>query len=108
MLNDSSSGSNEQALRVSVSEAARLFGVDAKTIRRAIKQQQIRYIVVRNRYKILFSSLVSWSQLSSVVQKRRDERGIGQWVAQWTIRNTKYSPRPPTPTDKEPKTSASG
>ena len=32
------------------------------TIRRAIKANEIRYIVVRNRYKIAFSSMLKWSQ----------------------------------------------
>ena len=36
-------------VRVSVSEAARLFGVDQHTIRRAIKRQELRYIVVQSR-----------------------------------------------------------
>ena len=99
---DPSSSASEQALRVSVSEAARLFGVDPKTIRRALQQQKLRYIVVRNRYKILFSSLVTWYQLSPTTQRHRDERGIGQWVTQWSIRNTKFSPRPPKSTDPSP------
>ncbi|MBM3205208.1 helix-turn-helix domain-containing protein, partial [Candidatus Uhrbacteria bacterium] len=51
----------DQSLRVSVGEAARLFGVNPRTVQRAIKENKLRYIVVKNRYKILFSSLVSWS-----------------------------------------------
>ena len=85
----------EAAIRVSISEASRLFGVNPRTIRRAIKDKELRYIVVRNRYKILFSSLVSWSQSRITVQHKRDQLGIGQWVQTWKIQNTLYSPRPP-------------
>ncbi len=85
----------EQAVRVTVSEAARLFGVNPRTIRRALKEQKLRYIVVRNRYKILFSSLVLWSQQSHAIQRKRDRHGIGQWVDLWKIKNTLYSPRAP-------------
>ncbi|MSR85527.1 DNA-binding protein [Candidatus Uhrbacteria bacterium] len=87
--------SYEQPVRVSISEAARLFGVNARTIRRALQEQELRYIVVQNRYKILFTSLIAWSQQSTHIQKKRDQKGIGQWVEKWKIRNTLYSPRPP-------------
>lgn len=82
-------------VRVSISEAARLFGIHARTIRRAISTGEIRYIVVRGRYKIHFGSLVSWSQQSAGVRRKRDEKGIGQWVDQWKIKNVKFSPREP-------------
>jgi IS30 family transposase len=85
----------QKAVRVSISEAARLFGVNPRTIRRAIQRQELRYIVVQNRYKVLFASLVSWSQAHASVRHKRDESGIGQWVDQWKIRNTRYSPHPP-------------
>ena len=88
-------GTDNQSLRVSVSEAARLFGVNPRTIQRAIKDGKLRYIVVKNRYKILFSSLVSWSQSQIKIQNKRDSLGLGQWVEKWKIKNTLYSPRPP-------------
>lgn len=93
--NQQEQSQNEAIIRVSISEASRLFGVNSRTIRRAIKNKELRYIVVRNRYKILFSSLVSWSQSRATVQHKRDRLGIGQWVQTWKIQNTLYSPRPP-------------
>jgi excisionase family DNA binding protein len=87
--------SSEQPVRVSINEAARLFGINPRTIRRALQSQELRYIVVRNRYKILFSSLVTWSQSRTSLRNKRDKEGIGQWVDQWKIKNTLYSPRPP-------------
>lgn len=81
-------------IRVSVSEAARLFGVDPHTIRRAIKNQEIRYVVVKGRYKINFESLVKWSQNRITVKNKMDKRGIGQYVDRWKISATKFSPNP--------------
>ena len=83
------------SVRVSISEAARLFGIHARTIRRAIQDGEIRYVVVLGRYKLHFGSLVSWSQRTTTVRNKCDSRGIGQWVDQWKIKNTKFSPRPP-------------
>ena len=57
-------------IRVSISEAARLFGVSTKTIQRAIAQGELVYIVVRGRYKINFASLVAWSQKKVTVKNK--------------------------------------
>ena len=81
-------------MRLSVTEAAKLFGIDQITIRRAIKDKQIRYIVVRGRYKISFSSLLKWSQQRTSVRNKLSQKGIGQYVDKWKISNTLYSPRP--------------
>ncbi len=101
----------DSIIRVSVSEAARLFGVSTQTVRRAIAEREVVYVVVRNRYRISFESLVRWSQQSKTVSKKSERRGIGQFVVQWKIRNTLYSPNPavfhsesPAPgIDKSPK-----
>lgn len=86
--------SNQPIVRVSVSEAARLFGLNPRTIRRAITANELTYIVVRGRYKVNFESLVRWSQKKPSIGKKRDSGGIGQYVNQWKIRNTLYSPNP--------------
>ncbi|OIO52581.1 hypothetical protein COY93_04665 [Candidatus Uhrbacteria bacterium CG_4_10_14_0_8_um_filter_58_22] len=83
-------------IRVSVSEAARLFGVSTKTVRRAIADGEITYVVVRGRYKVSFESLVKWSQHRPSVRTKLDEDGIGQFVGQWKIKNRLYSPNPQT------------
>ena len=46
-------------IRVSISEGARLFGVNPRTIRRAIAKGEIRYIIVQGRYKIKSGRLVA-------------------------------------------------
>jgi excisionase family DNA binding protein len=81
-------------LRISVSLAATMFGVSDRTIRSALKQGKLQYIVVRNRYKINFESLLSWSQKSTRRRNKRDSKGVGRFVNQWRIKNTKYSPNP--------------
>ena len=83
---------NNQPIRVSVSEAAKLFGVSTKTIRDAIKQEDLKYIVVQGRYKINFESLVEWSQTTPNRLIKRDRDGIGRYVNQWRIKNKLYSP----------------
>jgi len=81
-------------IRVSVSEASRLFGVDTKTIRRAIQKQELKYIVVQGRYKINFESLLAWSQNRTTVNNKLASQGIGQYVEKWRIKNKLYSPSP--------------
>lgn len=84
----------DNIIRVSVSEAARLFGVSSKTIRQAIKNEEIKYIVVNGRYKINFISLVEWSQQSTRRANQLSGQGIGQYVQKWKIKNKKFSPNP--------------
>lgn len=81
-------------IRVSVSEAAKFFGVEQKTIRRAIKAGELRYVVVRGRYRITFESLLAWSQKRPTVRNKLSTTGIGQYVGQWRIKNKLYSPNP--------------
>ena len=94
-LNQEAKNKESAMVRVSLSEAARLFGINPRTIRRAMAVGELRYIVVRGRYQLLFESLVHWSQQKTTVRNKRDHRDIGQWVEQWKIRNPKFSPRPP-------------
>ncbi len=82
-------------IRLYISEAAKLFGVSDRTVRRAIARKEIRYIIVRNRYQIHFDSMLNWSQKMPRLQKKRDQAGLGQWVSKWKITNPKFSPRPP-------------
>lgn len=85
-----------EIIRVSISEAARLFGVNGQTIRRAIRNQEITYVVVAGRYKINFESLLKWSQAKTTVRNKSNTHGIGQFVDRWRIKNTLYSPSPKT------------
>lgn len=84
----------QNIIRVSISEAARLFGIDQKTIRRAIKNQELKYIVVQGRYKLHFESLLAWSQSKVTVRNKLNQKGLGQYVDNWKIKNKLYSPHP--------------
>ncbi len=83
-------------IRISISEASRLFGVSTKTIRQAIKNQEIKYVVVRGRYKLLFESVLKWSQSGTRRKNKLGNEGIGQYVDKWKITNRKFSPNPKT------------
>ena len=84
----------DNIIRVSISEAARLFGVSSKTIRQAIRNEEIKYIVVNARYKLNFISLVEWSQKSTRRANQLNNQGIGQYIQKWKIKNKKFSPHP--------------
>lgn len=83
-----------QIIRLSVSETARLFGIEQKTIRRAISNNEVKYVVVRGRYKINLESIIKWSQSKPRIQAKSEQNGIGQFVSKWKIKNTHYSPNP--------------
>jgi excisionase family DNA binding protein len=95
---------NNLPVRVTVSEASRLFGISTKTIRQAITEGQISYIVSRGRYRLNFDSILKWSQLSTRRRNLLGINGIGRYVDKWKIANKKFSPNPTiltTPTDKK-------
>ncbi len=81
-------------LRVTISQAANLFGINEKTVRRAISNGEVLYIVVRGVYKINFESLLKWSQNRPKIQNKLAKEGVGQFVDRWKIKNKLYSPNP--------------
>lgn len=71
---------------VSVSEAAALGGVQHKTIRRAIKNEQsLRYRIVKNRYQIEIGSLILFLHKNKKLQNKLRDNGLGQYVKEWNI-----------------------
>ena len=85
---------NKTPIRVTISQAANLFGISQKTIRRAIQNQEILYVVVRGIYRINFESLLKWSQGRVKVRNKFNKNGIGQYVDKWKIKNKLFSPNP--------------
>jgi excisionase family DNA binding protein len=75
--------SSNLPLRLSVSEAARLLGLSDKTIREALKSHEIKYIVIKGRYKINFESLLAWTQQTARRQNKLSRQGIGRFVKEW-------------------------
>jgi len=94
--NQTPANNPKEIIRVSISEAARLFGVTSQTVRRAIAAEEITYIIVGGRYKINFESLVKWSQTKTTVRNKLAVKGIGQYISKWKISNPLYSPNPKT------------
>lgn len=93
-MEDTKINDPKEMVRVSISEAARLFGVNTQTVRRAIRSQEVTYVVVSGRYKINFESLVKWSQHHTTVRNKLAKKGIGQFVDKWKIKNPLFSPNP--------------
>jgi excisionase family DNA binding protein len=100
--NTQNTSDTKEIIRVSVSESARLFGVTSQTIRRAIANQEITYIIVADRYKINFESLIKWSQKRTAIKNKLAKKGIGQFVERWKIKNPLYSPHPKTVKNPKP------
>lgn len=75
----------EIGIRLSVSEAAKFFGVSPRTIRRAITDGAVEYIVVQSRYKIDLASLLDWADKTTTVKHKLAKHGVGQFVDQWKM-----------------------
>lgn len=69
----------ETPLWVSVSEAAKLGGVQTKTIRRAIESKKIVFVVKDNRYSIEIGSVFKWLLSSPKSRKKFLDTGIIQY-----------------------------
>ncbi len=70
----------DKQIWLSVSESAKLAGVDNKTIRRAIKGKKLRYKVSGNRYAIRLSSLIEFSHENAKLRNKFYSQGLGQYV----------------------------
>ena len=68
---------------VSVSESAKLGGIESKTIRRAIQSKNIKYKIIKNRYSIDLSSLIFFLNERIKLKNKFNTRGLGQYVMKW-------------------------
>jgi len=86
-LNDSNNdGLNNEITKpiwLSVSEAAKIGGVQDKTIRRAIQYNYVKYKIVSNRYLIDFSTLITYLHTKTKLKNKFDQFGLGQYVDKW-------------------------
>jgi hypothetical protein len=69
---------------LSVSECAKIGGVQAKTIRRAL-QKDLRFKIVKDRYFIKFPSLIKYLNHSIKLKNKLNEHGLGQYVKEWKL-----------------------
>jgi len=67
----------------SISEAAKIGGVQNKTIRRAIQAKIIKYKILKDRYLIDFSSLIKYFFKTTKLKNKLNKYGIGQYVDKW-------------------------
>ena len=70
-------------LWLSVSEAAKLGGIQSKTIRRAIKSGVLIFRVVNERYQIDFRSLIHFLFRTTKLKNKLHINGIGQFIQEW-------------------------
>ncbi len=69
---------------LSVSESAKICGVNTKTIRRALQSNAIKYKIIQNRYSIDFSSLIQHVLKHKKLQNKFNTQGLGQYTQEWT------------------------
>jgi len=68
---------------VSVSEAAKIGGVQNKTVRRAIKSNLVLYKIIGNRYLINLKSLIIYLHTKTKLKNKLYNFGIGQYIEKW-------------------------
>ena len=66
-----------------ISEADKLGGVKTKTFRRAIQSKQLKYKIVKNRYSIDLSSLLSFLHAKTKLKNKLSTYGLGQYIREW-------------------------
>ena len=73
----------DNPLWLSVTEAAKIGGIQNKTIRRAIQSKTIKYKIISNRYLIEVSSLVTFLHTRTKLKNKLNQLGIGQYIENW-------------------------
>jgi len=68
---------------LSVSEAAKIGGVQTKTIRRAIQYNKVKYKIIGNRYSIDLFSLITFLFTKTKLKNKLNQFGLGQYVDKW-------------------------
>ena len=68
---------------LSVSEAAKIGGVQTKTIRRAIQYNKVKYKIIGNRYLIDLSTLIAFLNAKTKLKNKLNQFGLGQYVDKW-------------------------
>jgi hypothetical protein len=73
----------ENPIWLRVSEAAKLGGVQSKTIRRGIKSGALRYKIISNKYYIELRTLILFLHKSIKLKNKLYKNGIGQYIRHW-------------------------
>lgn len=72
----------KETIWLSISEAAKMGGVENKTIRRAIKKD-LKFKIKGNRYFVDFESLIFYLHRNTKLKNKLNEHGVGQFVKEW-------------------------
>ena len=70
-------------LWLTITEAAKIGGVQNKTVRRAILSQEIKYKIVGNKYLVDFASFVQYLCTTTKLKNKLNQNGIGQYIDIW-------------------------
>jgi hypothetical protein len=70
-------------LWLSLFEAAKLGGIDKKTLKRAIKKNFLKYRIIDNRYQVELRSVVLFMYGRKKLWNKLRENGIGQYIEKW-------------------------
>ena len=70
-------------LWLTISESAAIGGVEAKTIRRAIQFNHVKYKVIGNRYSVDFATLLKFLHSKTKLKNKLNQFGIGQYAVKW-------------------------
>ena len=70
-------------LWLSISESAKIGGVQNKTIRRAIQSKAIKYVIKGNRYSVDLASLIAYLHSKKKLMNKLKQFGIGQYIKEW-------------------------
>jgi len=73
----------ENPIWLSVSESAKIAGVQAKTIRRAISSKKLVYKIVKDRYLIDLKSVIIFTKQTTKLNNKLNHFGIGQYIKEW-------------------------
>jgi len=66
-----------------MAEAAKLGGIQKRTIKRAIRANAIRYRIVESRYQVDMRSVLLYFFSKKKLWNKLIEFGIGQYVEKW-------------------------
>lgn len=76
---------SDEQIWLSLTDAAKIGGIQAKTLRRAIKSGKIKYEVIHNRYLVDFESLIFYLVSNNKLKNKFKEFGIGKYINTWKI-----------------------
>jgi hypothetical protein len=68
---------------LTLAEAAKIGGVQKKTIKRAIASKLLTYRIVENRYQVEFRSVILYLKSKKKLWNKVKEHGVGQYIEKW-------------------------